>query len=381
MTELEFDQLLKRALREARAGETEDGGPMSPRQRERMEEMCRDPAGYYHRYGQEDSGEAGEPAEVLKIPAVPRRRRLLRYGAAAVVAALLGGSALAYSLTGGQFFRQMFLREAGEQSAVSTYMDANQLLEMGGGNVGTVQETEEIRLELLDAVATGNTAMIAVHVTAKELERFPQDGEKHRNYGFLEIQDALSESRDAFSRNLQYLCSDRDPALAENECILLLSYTSRAPIPDGSYDVELRDFGCLDTEEVLIPGTWTLSVALNGENPYSRTVEVGETYRFGQDTYLLSSVVVTPLSLTLDFSCDSDSMDCVKALWEQLDALSIQLRDGTVLDNGQFSQGRTSSGADGHWDMTALVDFGLPLPAEAIQSLDIGGQTVALPLD
>lgn len=377
MTEREFDELLKRALAEAGTAEREscpeDDGPMSPRQRERMERMRRDPGGYYRQYIRKEGAETAAPQ-----PARRRRVRLLRYGTAAVIAVLLGGSALAYSLTGGRFFRQLFLREAEGDSAVSAYMDADQLLEMGGGNVGAVQETEELRLELLDAVSSGNSAMIAIRATAKQLTEFPQEG---GHYGFLEVQDAFYNSEDAFTSGMEYLYDDDDPTLEKNSCILLLTYTSRAPISEGSYWVELHDFGCLDTEEVLIPGSWKLSVELGGQNGYSRTVELGETYRSGGFTYLLQQVSVTPLSLTMEFRCEGGSMECVQALWEQLDGLAIQLADGAVLDSSQFIQGRTAAGTDEGWDVTVGVEFSVPLPADSIQSLRIGEQTVELTLE
>lgn len=384
MTEREFDQLLKRALEEAGKSEQEDfpedDGPMSPRQRARMEQMRRDPAGYYRRYTQvmADTAEA-ERREKTESPRHVRRhgKHILRYGTAAVIAALLGGSALAYSLTGGQFFRQLFLKEAGD---VSAYMDTDQLLEMGGGNVGTVLETEEVRLELLDAVSSGNSAMIAIRVTAKPLTEFSLDGESCRNYGFLKIQDSFTSGDDAFSSSTRYLFRDDDSTLGNNECILLLSYTSREPIPDGAYSIALYDLGCLDTEEVLIPGQWQLSVDLNDADHYSHTIKPETAYRFGDYTYVLDSVAVTPLSLTLKFSCESDSLDCDEALWAQMDRLTIQLEDGTVLDGSQFYQSRTASGADGYWSMTVGVEFGAPLPANSIRSLGLGDQTVALDL-
>ena len=385
MTEREFDQMLKRALAEARnmdqENSLEDEIPMSPRQRARMERMRRDPAGYYRRYTRETAVASEKERSELPEPSRPahrHRKRVLRYGTAAVIAALLGGTALAYSLTGGQFFRQLFLREA--ESAVSAYMDADQLLELGGGNVGAVQETEALRLELLDAVSSGNAALVAIRITAKQLTGFPQNGETYHYYGFLEIWDAFSESSGAFSSSARYLFREDDPTLAENECILLLSYTSREPISDGAYFIELRDFGSLDTEEVLVPGQWKLSVELGGQDPHSRVVEPKEEYLSGDCVYMLDSVAVTPLSLTLEFSCESDALDCDELLWELVNNMSIHLSDGIVLDCGQFYQGRTAAGADGHWSMTVGVEFGVPLPAETIQFLELGGKTVGLGL-
>ena len=121
---------------------------------------------------------------------------------------------------------------------------ADQLLELGSESVGIVVEDEELRLELVDAVCSGNTAMTAVRVTAKQLESFPQEVGDHRNYGFLNVDDSISQGDEAFGTSWRYVFSDEDPTLAANECFLVLTITSRSEIPEGTYRILLSDFGC-----------------------------------------------------------------------------------------------------------------------------------------
>ena len=374
MAENEFDRILQQALMAAMEEDLqalpEDTEPMSPRQRERMEALLADPAG--HCPGENAGG---------KSRGFPKRKLMRMAAAAAAVVVLLAGSALAYSISGGTFFRDMFLRQAEERGAYSGYMDADQLLNMGGGNVGAVVETEDLRLELVDAVSGGNTAMVAIRVTARQMTEFPQDPEgPWRNYGFSEVSDSLSQGNDAFSANWQYVFPEDDPLLKSNQCFLVMTATSRKEISADPYTVKLTDFGYEQGGEttVLCPGQWELPVELSGGSGNSRTILLNAPLSIGEETYTLTDAVMTPLSLTLNFTCESDAEDCAKRLFQQFRDCVLHLIDGTALDSGCFTCACTSASADGQWDMTVGLSFDVPLPAEAIQSLTLGEQTLLL---
>lgn len=370
-----FDELLKEALMQAMEEDLRDlprdNQPMSDRQRRRMEQLLADPA----------ACRASERDE----QAAPEKRgkwRFLRFTAVAAAVALLATSAIAYTVTGGAFFRDMFLRRAGTEETYAAYMDADQLLELGSESVGIVVENAALRLELVDAVCSGNTAMIALRVTAKELENFPQEAGEHRYYGFLDVSDSISQGDDAFGTSWSYVFSSEDPTLADNECFLVLTITSRSEIPEGTYRILLGDFGweTADSQEVLYPGSWALPVRLNGENRASQAVELNVELPLNGYTYLLTEAVSTPLTLTMEFTCDSDDLDCPDGLLSALGDLTVELKDGTVLQGQDFTTLCTAAGTGEQWNITVGLEFSVPLPAGAIQCLSMGGQTLELDL-
>ena len=89
---------------------------------------------------------------------------------AAAAAALLGGSALAYSLTGGAFFTRMFDFFGQELGLDAGVADMSQLAKTDGAALGIILETDELRVELLDAVSGGYMSMTALRVTCKQLD-------------------------------------------------------------------------------------------------------------------------------------------------------------------------------------------------------------------
>ncbi|MDY3282621.1 hypothetical protein [Dysosmobacter sp.] len=370
-----FDDLLKEALIQAMEEDLrdlpEDSRPMSDRQRRRMEQLLADP----------DACRAAAEEAKAAAPGKRGKWRFLRFTAAAAAVALLATSAIAYTVTGGAFFREMFLRRAGEE-AYAACMDADQLLELGSKSVGTVVENENLRLELVDAVCSGNTAMVAVRVTAKQLESFSQESGEYRNYGFLDVSDSISQGDEAFGAGWRYVFSDEDPTLADNECFLVLTITSRSEIPEGTYRVLLGDFGweTADSEEVLYPGSWELPVHLSGENGASQTVELAAELPLNGYTYLLTEAVSTPLTLTMEFTCDSGDPDCPDGLLAALGSLELRLRDGTVLRGQDFTTLCSAAGTGERWNITVGLEFSVPLPAGAVQCLSLGGQTLELDL-
>ena len=100
-----FDELLREALMQAMEEDLrelpQDEQPMSDRQRQRMEQLLADPAAFRA---------AAKEETARTVPTGPGKWRFLRFTAVAAAVALLATSAIAYTVTGGAFFREMFLR-------------------------------------------------------------------------------------------------------------------------------------------------------------------------------------------------------------------------------------------------------------------------------
>lgn len=389
MSEEQFDRTLREALlaalQEDWTAELENipETRLSLRQKRRMRRMLADPGAYYLRYirpvRKRPEQQVSENGPVNFEDLRRRRHSLGRVAVVAILAAVLSVSALAYSLTGGQFFRDLFERESDGR----TYADTEQLMRMGGGNVGAVVDTKDFSFVLTDAVSSGNSAMVAVKITAKNIKEFTQtQGENRRDYSFISMDGTLLGDN-IFSYGWNYVFAADDPSLAANQCYLILSLTGREDIPAGTYTLELHDFGYLDTdrkETILTPGDWSLQVNLKDGAELSRTKTVNQTYTFGPDDYRLSDVTVNPLTITMNFTCDpnGDEKTCMNRLFDSFNDASIRLRDGTVVERNQFCCGGSGGGGHGHCEMTETLEFQMPLPAKDIVALDFGGQTLDL---
>ena len=125
-----FDAMLKTALEEALREDMKDLDSLPPvrqsrRQRKRMRKLLADPFGYERR--QRTAPE--QPA---------RRRRHIRWIAAAVIVVLLSGTAAGYAL-GGAFFQRMF-DESPWAVRYGGAADTEQLLDMGGTADGDIED-------------------------------------------------------------------------------------------------------------------------------------------------------------------------------------------------------------------------------------------------
>jgi hypothetical protein len=380
-----FDQTLRdaliEALREDWSSVLEQSGEIrpSPRQHRRFKKMLANPRGYCRRYLRPD-GKRPAPQEdgfVNLVDLRRHKRRILRLAVAAVLAALLAGSALAYSLSGGQFFQWLFRKQAEEDPHDSSYMNTDQLLDMGGSNVGTVLETDEFRFELMDVISSGNTAMAAVRVTAKQMDGFQRD--KGRSYSFFNLDGSLMND-EMFSCGWSCRFTDDDGLLQDNQFLLILTATSREDIPAGTYTLVLHDFGYMDgdgKQTVLYGGDWTLKIGLGDGGGRSRTIQMGERYSQDGYLYILDDIRMTPLTMTLNFRCESDENECTRLLFRQFaDTACIVLKDGTVISRDQFCCGCSSGGNQGDYQITFNLEFDVPLSVASIQSVTFGDNTI-----
>lgn len=388
MGNLDLDASLRSALIEAlredweQILDGEDAPIMSLRQRRRLRKMLADPKGYYRRYfrGGRDMPEGGARAYACPNEVRIRKKHILRVVMAAVVAALLAGSALAYSLTGGAFFTRLFGyfgRELGLDAGVA---DMSQLADMGCAKLGTILETDELRIELLDAVSGGYMSMVALRVTCKQTDKvveYDEDGNCWQT-DFASIGGTLTD--DTSIADAGYGCSyryvDDEMGLKPNQFFLIFNTNSTNSVQAGTYTLELHDLIKSGDRKhtVLCTGDWTLEIPLEDGEKYTRTVTCGETYPIGNIEYRLERVQYSPLSMNLYFSSDSSD----ERFGKNFTDYSITLKDGKVLDRPWFccgmGSGSDASGTTAH----VTLEFNAPLDVEQIASVQFSGNSVDL---
>lgn len=389
MGNLDLDASLRSALMEAlredweQILDREDAPVMSLRQRRRLRKMLKDPRGYYRHYfrGGRETPEGGARAFACPNEVRIRKKHILRLVMAAIVAALLAGSALAYSLTGGEFFTRLFGYFGQELGLDTGVADMSQLADMGCAKLGTILETDELRFELLDAVSGGYMSMVALRVTCKQTDEVVENDEDGSCWQteFASIDGTLTD--DTSIADAGYGCSyryvDDEMGLKPNQFYLIFNTNSAEPVRAGTYTLELHDLiksADGGRQTVLSTGDWTLEIPLEDGGKYTRTVTCGETYPIGSADYILERVQYSPLSMNLYFSSDSSDERFGKSFTDY----SVTLKDGKVLDRPWFccgiGSGSDASGTTAH----VTLEFNAPLDVDQIASVQFSGNSVDL---
>ena len=367
MDEPIFDAMLKNALQEAleedlRQMENPPRLHLSLRHRWRMRRMLADPWRYARRL------RAEEPRRQTA------RRRMLprRWVLAAVIAALLAGTAAGYAIRGGEFLRSVFDRSPWAEEYAGA-ADTEQLLDMGGELLNTVIEDEHFRFELLDAVSEGENAMAAVRLTVLDTQMLEEA------FGAVTVAPGYFLDRsgtffETSSSSTSYRYPEDDPTLADNQMLMIFTSSGNAAGEDRHCTITFRDFGyCEDvsageeSEVVLVPGEWTLEMELSFDGGLVLTgswpLDIADTRA------VIEEIQVSALSLSMKIRCD----------WAEFDAVGELLRDTEICmeDGCRVPYTGLSIGGGGDGRIHVRYSFGMPLDRERVTGLDISGQMIS----
>lgn len=320
-----------------------------------------------------------------------RRRLSLTATAVIISIAIISTSVLAVSLGGGEFFKEMFINLSELKKGVYDYMDTDQLGAIAGNTIGTVIDTNELKIEVMDTISSGNMAMVMLRVTAKELESvlFDTGYETLMNYRFGDDSDgSLFEDMDQTS--IRYYYNDNDNTLAKNQFKILYTIVNHHTFEAGTYLIKLKDFGYyINNGESLVLNSlynqkWKFEVELANGDEYSHAVFVDEFITAGEYKFILEDIRITPMSSTMVFSYKSKdaSSDIYNTFISNMDTLKIILSDGTVLSKEDFSY-TISSGNDGTGNpISAIViniTFNVPINAESVKDFNIFEEIFSIP--
>lgn len=384
VSKLNLDDNLSAALTEAlredweQVLEGEEAPRMSWRQRRRFKRMLADPKGYRGRYLQ--SGKAGGAFGASRF----RRRHMPRLAMAGLAAALLGGSALAYSLTGGAFFTRMFDFFGQELGLEAGVADMSQLAKSRDAALGTILETDELRVELLDAVSGGYMSMTALRVTCKQLDTVMEldaEGNSLWQVMFSDIDGTMTENAHMYGTSCRYPGDELGLDLKPNQFYLIVSANSTETILAGTYTLELHDLvksGMDVKDTVLCAGDWTLSIPLEDGAKYARTVPCGKTYAVGGIEYVLSEIQYSPLAMNLYFSADSREGESSRGFGRSFTDYSVTLKNGRVLGSDWFCCGIGSGSDTDGVRARVTLEFNAPLNVDEIASVQFCGHSVDL---
>jgi hypothetical protein len=297
------------------------------------------------------------------------------------------GSAAAYTLSGGDFFKQFFAEKANKDPKNNYgYMNTEQLKDMASSTVGTVVDTDELAIDVMGVLTSGNTAKIMLRITAKKLDSvlYETGIEPLENYRF---HDECSIPFDNFLiGSIGYIYSDKQKNLAPNQFEILFTLIGKESFGKGKYTMKLTDFGYFDFSRddqfaPLYKRSWQFNIAFDSDSDLSKCIHVGEEAVFGNYSFTINSVNINPLACTISLKCNEDKayiekhMDEIyKAYSDECGKCSLTLKDGTTLSSGQFEVNPTGS-VEG---FLLFLTFKGPVTVDDVVSLTMLGKDYSL---
>jgi hypothetical protein len=326
--------------------------------------------------------------------------RTVRLAAAvALVAVLLAGAAVAaYTLSGGDYFKQVFnLRAKSNPGIDYGYMDTEQLSDMASSTVGNVVDTDDLSVDVLGVIVSGNTAQFDIKVTAKKLDSVLYDTgiEPLMNYRFHDfynlflLEDGVKKDTRGSTGSIGHIYSDEDESLAPNQFIIRYTFISDEPLKDKTYVMTYKDFGYFNFDEPdqfveLYTGEWSFNIVFDPAGDTSKTVMTGQGLSAGGYDFTVNSVEITPLTCTAKISSDEEYYDRLdsrwqdvwNALYDKVQGFTVSFKDGTRLDSSQLDFSGSGGGQPGLFEVH--VQFKVPIPVEQVASVTMGGIEIPL---
>jgi len=304
-----------------------------------------------------------------------------------IVTLLTGVSATAYTLSGGDFFKQFFADKA--NSSKYSYMNTEQLDNMASSTVGTVVDTDEITIDVMGVIVSGNTVKIMLKVTANQLDSVLYDTgiEPLMNYRF---NDDTSGSlfEDFGMASTSYYYSDKEESLAPNQYEILYTVIGKSTFEKEKYTIVLKNFGYFaigdgpGTDFVSIyDSSWQFDIGFDSGSDTSKSVFINKQITAGSYRFILKSVNITPLACTVSLECNQDDeylnehlSEIYKAFSDGTEDCCLTLSNGTKLSNGQFEKSNFGGGEG----FTMMLTFNVPVAVEDVASMSLFGTEYSL---
>lgn len=325
----------------------------------------------------------------------PKKRIIFagwQIAAAALLLLILTGSATvaAYCLSGGEFFSRFYAKIVPSASAEQVFMDDSQFEAIASSTVGTAVDTEELRIEVLGAIAGGNASVIMLRVTAKQFDRAEEEQSDGRGKKYMfDVGVFGSISENCKNTYMKYIYPKDAKELMPNQFEMLYTLIGKEPFAGREYDLELHDFIQFSPPasfEKIYPGIWKIPIKFDIKTDIAESVEVnrevgGEAHRF-----TLKKIDITPLTVSISLEGkvkDNVAMsEAIDYLQKEIQKIEITFRKGSVLDSNNFTVASTGSmenreGADSESTACYRMDltFNRPVIVENMRRITFMGTT------
>jgi len=316
------------------------------------------------------------------------------------------------------YLRQYYTQKAEADPTWDTsYMDLTQIDAMVSSTSGVVVDTEELTIEVLGAMFTGNTAEIALLVTANELESVWNDDEtkyftNHRFSdeitGLMELQ--LEESwcylghRYAYSEpatppsDTQATNYVIDKTLAPNQFTLRytivadkLSEMDTLSIPIKDLSRYIRRGMSAGHPEPLYEGTWQVDIAIDPSRDIGKRIAVNREIPAGEYRFLIEDIQLTPFTCMVHLTCLGDAAyinENADAIFQTVtgarEDFTLHFADGTrhllgiQLSMGSCEDKYNRDGGSYYDEYQLDTVFAVPIAVEDVTSITMFGEEFSL---
>jgi len=277
-------------------------------------------------------------------------------------------------ITGGKLFSQFFMNNAvNNRNLDYSYMNTDQLAEISTDSIGTVVETDELTIEVLDAVSSGNSANVMIKVTANKLESVFYDNQllTLKNYRFYEEESDLEQS--VASGSISYYYSDQDKCLAPNQFKIVFTFTDIDTIKTGNHTFKLDQFGYYSDNMEFQPvyeDSWQFNIAFASHADYSKELWINQSITAEDVTFELLNIMITPFTCTINLKTNTPyTAEIYQVYFDKKPDIKIKLKDGTMIDSRHFTQ---TFGADAESNLyNAILYFTVPISVKDVESISV----------
>lgn len=320
--------------------------------------------------------------------------------------------------TAAGYFRQYYTQKAETELTWDvSYMDLMQIDAMVSSTSGVVVDTEELTIEVLGAMFSGNTAEIALLVTANELESVWNDDEEKffTNFKFadttiglayrqLEEEWCLLSHQYAYSepatppsdtQSTNYVI---DKTLAPNQFVLWYTIVADKLLELDTLSIPLQDFARFGRRGMsagravpLYEGTWQVDIAVDPSHDNSKRIAVNREIQAGEYRFSIENIQLTPFTCVVHLTCLGDDAyidENADAIFQTVigarEDFTLHFADGTrhLLGN-QLSMGSCEDkynrdGGSYHDEYQLDTVFDVPIAVEDITSITMFGQEFPL---
>jgi len=309
----------------------------------------------------------------------PRTFYILRYRTAIVLIAailIIGSTTIAAEqLTGGDFFTQFFNEEVNNDNINNFgFMNTEQLNNISSSTIGTVISTDEVNIDVLGVVISGNTVNVMLKVTANKLNSVLHNNGNIvlNNYRFQDERGSLFES--SKETTTTYYFSDEDSNLKDNEFKIL--YKCIGNYNSDKYTINLDKLGYynqnLDFVNIYDAG-WQFDISFDTKADYSKDIFIDQDIFIDDLSLRFNNIQITPFTCLLYFENDKDFVyDDYEKFSDNVSSITIKLKDGTILNSTYF---KYTCGFDSETNIYgAILDFTVPITVNDVESITIFDQ-------
>lgn len=289
-------------------------------------------------------------AEIIKAEAEKRNRKSnlfstgFRMAIATFLFVVLAGSATvaAYKLSGADFFNMFYSKNDCLDDQV--YMGSEQYNTIASSTVGTVVDTDEMKIEVLGVIASGKVSSIMLRVTAKQLDSVNYDNgiEPLKNYRFGE--ELSGNISDYYMSKIRYYHSDEIKELKPNQFQILYTIIGEEAYVGKQYTMELKDFGYFTSRAdfvALYHNNWSFPIDFDMQPDYAKSIDLDKNIEINNSTYTIKNIDITPFALCLSIQGSAQSDNIISQALEDLNdgmtKLKAAFHNDTVLGNNNFS--------------------------------------------